>query len=299
MVKSLTGDGRQALRRAVLRRVVVPDVPQGRPRRRRASRCPRNPTWQQVADIAAKVDGAAARHEGHLPARPARLGRGLRPADHRGQHLRRHLVRQGLDRPQVNAPGVQGGDQLLRRPGPAARRDRRPAGRLHRVPEQPRSRARSPCGTTPRRPPARSRPADSPVKGKIGYVAGAGGQDRRLRLAVHLGLGHPEGQQEAGQRLEVHLLGLEQGLRGAGRREARLVQGPGRQARLDLREPRVPEGRRGVRRADQDRDRDRRPERTRACSRGRRSASSSSTSPSSRTSAPRSPRTSAPRSPDR
>ena len=31
-------------------------------------------------------------------------GAGLRPADHRGQHLRRHLVRQGLDRPEVNAP---------------------------------------------------------------------------------------------------------------------------------------------------------------------------------------------------
>ena len=34
-----------------------------------------------------------ARDEGHLPARPARLGPGLRAADHGGQHLRRHLVR--------------------------------------------------------------------------------------------------------------------------------------------------------------------------------------------------------------
>ena len=38
-----------------------------------------------------------ARHEGHLPARPARLGRGVRAADHGRQHLRRHLVRQGLE----------------------------------------------------------------------------------------------------------------------------------------------------------------------------------------------------------
>ena len=51
---------------------------------------------------------------------------------------------------------------------------------------------------------------------------------------------------------------------------ARLVQGPGRQARLDLREPRLPRGGLGVRRR-----RPRRPSRpptrtTRACSRGRR-----------------------------
>ncbi len=39
----------------------------------------------------------AAQHEGHLPARAARLGRGLRAADHGRQHLRRHLVRQGLE----------------------------------------------------------------------------------------------------------------------------------------------------------------------------------------------------------
>ena len=87
---------------------------------------PANPTWQQVADIAAKVDGAQPGHEGHLPARPARLGRDLRPADHRGQHLRRHLVRQGLERPGRRAR-VQGGHQVLRRPGP--RSTARPARR--------------------------------------------------------------------------------------------------------------------------------------------------------------------------
>ena len=91
-----------------------------------------------------------------------------------------------------------------------------------------------------------------------------------LRLALRLGVGHPEGQHEEGQRLEVHLLGLRQGVRGAGRRAARLVAGPGRQAGLDLREPRLPQGRR--RRSP---SRPRRPSRpptrtTRACSRGRR-----------------------------
>ena len=40
------------------------------------------------------------------------------------------------------------------------------AGRLHRVPEQHRARARSRCGTTPPPPPGRSRPPDSPVAGQ-------------------------------------------------------------------------------------------------------------------------------------
>ena len=40
-----------------------------------------------------------ARHEGDLPARAARLGSDGRPADHRGEHLRRDLVRRGLECP--------------------------------------------------------------------------------------------------------------------------------------------------------------------------------------------------------
>ena len=47
----------------------------------------------QVADDRRQARRRRARHEGHLPARPARLGRDARPADHGGQHLRRHLVR--------------------------------------------------------------------------------------------------------------------------------------------------------------------------------------------------------------
>ncbi len=100
---------------------------------------------------------------------------------------------------------------------------------------------------------------NSPVKGKIGLCPGAGGQDRQLRLAVRLVLEHPGGQREEGQRLEVHLLGVRQGLREAGRRGARLVPRPGRQACLDVREPGVPGGGGGVRGADQAGDRDRRP----------------------------------------
>ena len=81
---------------------------------------PAKPTWQEVADIAAKVDGAEPGMKGICLRGQPGLGPDLRAADHRGQHLRRHLVRQGLD-PQGRRPRVQGRRQLLRRPRPGAR----------------------------------------------------------------------------------------------------------------------------------------------------------------------------------
>lgn len=54
---------------------------------------------------------------------------------------------------------------------------------------------------------------DSPNKGKFGYVAARGQGNRQLRLALHLGLGGPEGLEEPGQRREVHGVGLECGRR--------------------------------------------------------------------------------------
>ena len=65
-------------------------------------------------------------HEGHLPARPARLGRGDRAADHGREHLRRHLVRPRTGRPRSTSPEFTEADQVLRRPGPQARRGRAP-----------------------------------------------------------------------------------------------------------------------------------------------------------------------------
>ena len=97
MAVSLTAADGKLYGAAVLRRVVVPHVPQGRP-------AGEGHHDARQADLAAggrhRREGRrrAAQHEGHLPPRPARLGRGLRSADHRRQHLRRHLVREGLDR---------------------------------------------------------------------------------------------------------------------------------------------------------------------------------------------------------
>ena len=59
----------------------------------------------------------------------------------------------------------------------------------------------------------------------------AGRADPELRLALRVVLEHPAGQQDEGERLEVHLLGVQQAVRGAGRQPARLVEGTGGQAR--------------------------------------------------------------------
>ena len=127
-------------------------------------------------------------HAGHLPARPARLGPGLRAADHGGEHLRRHLVRQGLERAGQRARSSR------RRPTSTST-----WSAAHGETGAPQAgfteclnnmdRARSPCGTTPRRRPGSLEADDSPVAGKIGYVAGAGREDQDLRLALRLVLG--------------------------------------------------------------------------------------------------------------
>ncbi len=81
MVQVAVRRGRQALRPAVLRRVLVPDVPQGRAGEEGHHDA-------RAAHLAAgrrhRRQGRRrrARHEGHLPARPARLGRDVRAADH-------------------------------------------------------------------------------------------------------------------------------------------------------------------------------------------------------------------------
>ncbi len=118
---------------------------------------PANPTWPRGRRHRGQGRRRRARHGGHLPARPARVGPALRPADDGRQHLRRHVVREGLDA-QGQRRRVQGGDQLLRQPRARVRRERRSPGGLHRVPQQPVPGQRRRCGTTPPRPPARSRP---------------------------------------------------------------------------------------------------------------------------------------------
>ena len=140
---------------------------------------PDKPTWQQVADIAAKADGAQPNMKGICLRGQPGWGEVFAPLTtvvntFGGTWFEKDWTRQG------QRAGVQGRHQLLRQPGQGARRERRPAGGLHRVPERhaagqrrdvvrrdvggglargrptPRSRARSgtspPRSTRPRRP---------------------------------------------------------------------------------------------------------------------------------------------------
>ena len=111
--------GRQDVRGAVLRRVVVPDVQQGHVRGQ-------GPDHAGAPDLG---PGRGLRRQGWTTSpRASRAsacaacpaGARVRPADHRRQHVRRHLVREGLD-PEGQRAGVQGGHQLLRQPDPQLR----------------------------------------------------------------------------------------------------------------------------------------------------------------------------------
>ena len=79
---------RQALLVAVLWRIVLPDVPQGRPGERR-HRDAREPTWTQVAEIARKID-TPDRAGICLRGKPA--GRPRRHVHHRAEHVRWNVV---------------------------------------------------------------------------------------------------------------------------------------------------------------------------------------------------------------
>ena len=289
------GGGRQDLRPAILRRVVVPDVPQGPVREggHRDARAADVGPGRPVREAARRL---RARAVGHLPAWVAGLEQSLGAADDDGQHLRGHLVHEGLA---ATADGarVQGGDELLRRPRARARAAGRGAVGLHGVPAelqpgQGGDVVRRDLGGGLGREQGR---VEGRRQGQLRARAGQG--DRRLGLALRVGVGHRGGEQEQGQRLEVHLMGVEQGVREARRRGARLGEGPRRQAQVCTRTPST--RRRHHPSTRSRRPRSRRPTRTtRVSSRDRLQASSSSASPSSRNSARTSRRASAERSPD-
>ena len=201
-------------------------------------------------------------------------------------------------RRRLDLPGVQEGDQVLRRPGAQARRGRRRPVRVRRVPQQHDPGQDRHVVRRHRRQPAPWRRPKSPVKGKIGYVPGAGREDRELRLALHLGLGHPEGLPEPRQAPGSSSPGPP--ARSTSSWSARRSAGPTCPAGKRASTYANPEYRKAAgafARDHREGHRRRRPARTRACSRAPRPASSSSASPSSPTSAPRSRRRSARPSP--
>ena len=221
---------------------------------------PAHPTWQQVADLAAKADGA----------QPGMKGICLRGQPGWGQVLAplttvvNTFGGTWFDK-DWNGPGrrarVQEGHQLLRRIWCAST-----ARSVRRSPASPSaspisSRARSRCGTTPRRPPARSRPRARPSPARSATSRHRSSR-RRRRAGSTRGRGPSRRPAITVEGLEVRLVGIEQGLRETRRQQARLGQRPGRQARLDLHQPRLPQDRERVRQADAHRDPDRRTRRS-------------------------------------
>ena len=232
---------RQDLRRAVLRRVLVPDVPQGRPRRRRASRC--RPTRPGSRSPTSRPRSTAPQ--------PGMTGICLRGQPGWGQvfaPLTTVVNTFGgtwFDKdwtPKVNAPEFKDATNFYVDLVRDARRERRPAGRLHRVPEQHASRATSPCGTTPPRPPARSRPTTprSRARSATSPAPVVKTKSSGWLYAWAWGIQQASKKQDnawkfiswASSKEYEKLVGTQLGW----------SQVPGRQARLDLREPGLPQG---------------------------------------------------------
>ncbi len=222
----------QPLRRALLRGVVVPGMEQGPLRGQ-------GPGDAGEAHLGAdrRVRRRAGRSRpGHLrdlPARPGRLGRDHGPADHRVQHVRRRLVRHGLE-PHADLGRHQEGHPVLRGPGPRARAARCGHLRLRRLhhPLQP-----GPGGHVVRRH----------GHGLLGRGPGLlhgrraqrvrprpGHGDRGRGLALLVVAGHPRDLAAQGAGLGLHRLDDQQGLHEAGRRGDRLgARSPG-EPLLDL-----------------------------------------------------------------
>ncbi|CAA9410251.1 MAG: Various polyols ABC transporter, substrate-binding protein, partial [uncultured Phycisphaerae bacterium] len=238
--------GRHVLR-AVLRRVVLPDVPQGPLREGRARDA-------RQADVAAgprlrvQARRPRERHGGHLPARPAGVGRGPGAAEHRHQHLRGHLLRQELER-QGRLAGDEAGGAVLRGPRPRLRRagrrhqrllglrdELRPGQRRHVVRRHlGRRRGRGPQGVPRRR--------------EDGLRLRARGEDEGLGLAVHVVARHPEDVRREGRSVGVHVVDDLQGVPAARGGEVRLGAPASGLAAVHVRDPGIPRGGQGVRRA--------------------------------------------------
>ena len=181
----------------------------------------------------------------HLPARQAGLGRQHGLPDDDGQHLRRPVVRHELeaaDRHQA----VEGRGHVLRRPAEQVR----PA-RLRRPTASTRSwrcstKASAACGSTRPSPP-RSSATRSRARWPTRWPS------RRARTAVTpkganwlwaWALAIPAGHQERRRGAEVRQLGDLEGLHQPGGQGKGLGRRADRHAQVDLRQPRVPEGRR-------------------------------------------------------
>jgi sorbitol/mannitol transport system substrate-binding protein len=129
---------------------------------------PEKPTWPEVAEIAAQVDGAEDGMAGICLRGQPGWGQIFGPLTTVVNTFGGTVVHRGLGGAGQRR-GLPGGDAVLRRPRPGARRAGRRPGGLHRVPQQLPAGQR---GHVVRRD-LRCRVVgggDSPVKGKVGYA---------------------------------------------------------------------------------------------------------------------------------
>ena len=175
---------------------------------------PAKPTWQEVADIAAKVDGAEPGMDGICLRGQPGWGQIFAPLTTVVNTFGGTWFKEDWT-PGVNSPefteAVQFYVDLV-----ASTVRTVPPGRIHRVPQQPRPGQRR---HVVRRDVGGRIPRGRRLtqQGQVRLRPRAGRQDRLRRLALRVVLEHPAGEHEEGQRLEVRLVGLGQGVRAARR----------------------------------------------------------------------------------
>ena len=236
---------------------------------------PDKPTWQQVADIAAKVDGAQPNMKGICLRGQPGWGQVFAPLTtvvntFGGTWFEKDWTAK------VNAPEFKEATNFYVNLVKAHGENGAPQAGFTECLNAMVSRATSRCGTT--RPPRRARSRPTTRRSRARSVT----SPRRSNKTQSSGWLYTwawaiqKASKKQDERVEVHLVGVELGLREARGPAAGLVEGARREAGLDLLQPGLPEGRRR-RSPSRPRTRSRPPTRTTpACSRDPHPASSSS-----------------------
>ena len=210
---------------------------------------PERPTWDQIAEYAAKLKDPSQDRAGIcLRAKPG-WGEMFAPLTtvvntFGGQWY-------NMDwQAQVNSPAFTRRRQVLHQHAGRLRRGRPGVVRLHRVPEpvQP-----GPGGNVVRRHLGRrfgGGPEELQGRRRGRLCPGAGAADPELGLAVVVEPRHQRGVQAQGRGLDVRQVGHLQAVRPARRIPARLVPDATRHAEVDVSDPAVHQGRWRVRTAD-------------------------------------------------
>ena len=209
---------------------------------------PERPTWQQVADIAAKVDGAEPGMKGICLRGLPGWGEMFAPLTtvvntFGGTWFEKDWT------PKVNAPEFKEATNfyvnLIKAHGEPGASQAGFTECLNAISQGKVAMwydATSAAGSL-------EDPSVSKVAGKVGYVHAPVEKTKASGWLWTWAFVMPKTTKKADDGVEVHALGDQQGLRAAGRREARLVPGAGRQAGEHLRDPGVQEGGRRLRRA--------------------------------------------------